>query len=115
MIKDELKCEKYINDKRFTVEVVQLLFKMRTRMDPAKSNFKKQHEPDLFCDLCRISLCTPQHQLSCVVMRKFVPDWLNTDVVYEDIFGDVNKQLIAIRIFMKVARQKEVILDALRK
>ena len=61
------------------------------------------------------AVCTPQHQLSCVVMRKFVPDLLNTDVVYENIFGDVNKQLIAIRIFRKVARQKEVILDALRK
>ena len=84
-------------------------------MDPTKSNFRKQHEPDLFCDLCRISLCTPQHQLSCVVMRKFVPELLTTDVVYEDIFGDVNKQLSAIRIFMKVSRQREIVLDALRK
>ena len=36
-------------------------------------------------------------------------------LVYEDIFGGVNKQLSAIRIFMKVSRQREVVLDALRK
>ena len=92
-----------------------MLFKLRTAMDPSKSNFRKQHEPDLFCDLCRISLCTPQHQLECVVLKKFVPELQMTNVTHEDIFSDVNNQLKAVKIFMKVFRQREIVMDALRK
>ena len=44
-----IKCEPYISDERFTVEETRLLFKLRTRMYPAKLNFKNKYKGSEFC------------------------------------------------------------------
>ena len=115
LTKSKLKCEDYITDKRFSVDEVQLLFRLRTKTDSSKRNFKNQYAQDMSCDLCRIELCTTEHLLSCIVIKKFIPEIDNTSVVYEDIYSDVNKQLAAVKLFVKIFKQKEIILEAMGK
>ena len=115
LMKDKLKCEEYILDRRFSTDEVKTLFRWRTRTNLSKSNFKQQYEPDLICDMCRLQPCSPEHQLSCIVLKKFVPELETTDVVYEDIFGSTNKQLASVKLLIKIERQKEKILDAMGK
>ena len=98
-----------------SVDEVQLLFRLRTKTDSSKRNFRNQHAQDMSCDLCRIELCTTEHLLSCIVIRKFIPELENTSVVYEDIYSDVNQQLAAVKLFLKIFKQKEIILEAMGK
>ena len=115
LMKDKLKCEEYILDRRFSSDEVKTLFRWRTSTNLSKSNFRQQYEPDLICDMCRLQPCTPEHQFSCIVMKKFVPELETTDVIYDNIFGSTNQQLAAVKLLMKIERQREKIMDALRK
>lgn len=113
LIKSELKCEKYIMDPRFNTEEVQLLFQLRTRMFPVKSNFKNKHGNNLSCVLCKIELCDQAHQMSCHILQHFVPVLRSRNVDYNDVFGSVDEQLEIVRIFSEVRNQREILLDAL--
>ena len=113
LVKSKLKCEKYINDKRFTQEEVRLLFKLRTRMYPVKANFKKKHMGNLTCEFCVIHNSDQQHLLKCSVLAKFVPELNNSEVEYDDIFGSVDKQLRAIKLFSKLTKQRKILIEAL--
>ena len=48
-------------------------------------------------------------------IKKFIPEIENTSVVYEDIYSNVNKQLAAVKLFVKIFKQKEIILEAMGK
>ena len=48
-------------------------------------------------------------------MKKFVPELETTDVIYDNIFGSTNQQLAAVKLLMKIERQREKIMDALNK
>ena len=114
LVKEEMKCSKYLNDERFSVSEVRLLFELRTRMFPVKTNFRHKYSADLNCEYCKIQLCDQKHQLSCSVMKKFVPELTYTSVKYNDLFGSADKQLIFIKLYSKVARQREVLLESLQ-
>ena len=113
LVKSKLKCEKYINDKRFTQEEVRLLFKLRTRMYPVKANFKKKHMGNLSCEFCVMHNSDQQHLLQFTVLRKFVPELSNSKVEYDDIFGSVDKQLRAVKLFSKLTKQRKILIEAL--
>ena len=72
---------------RFQVLEVQLLFSLRSRSYPVKANLKNKYRQNLACFLCNSSSCDQQHLMTCVVLRKFVPDLINTKVKYSDILA----------------------------
>ena len=115
LIKRQLKCENYIKDNRFSVEEVQLLFMLRSRQFPVKSNFRNKYRNSNFlCDLCTLELCNEEHLTRCVVLKKFIPE-LNNDPRpnYMDIFSSVTDQLKIVKIFGKIKRQREILFEAL--
>ena len=113
-MKNQLQCEKYITDPRFQVHEVQLLFSLRSRSYPVKANLKNKYRQNLACFLCNSSSCDQQHLMTCAVLRKFVPDLINTKVKYSDIFSDnVDKQLAAVKLFDIIDKQRERLLEAL--
>ena len=113
LIKTKLKCEPYINDKRFTQEDVKLLFKLRTRMYPVKANFKNKYKGDLSCEFCAMDNSDQPHQLNCAVLKKFIPELSNSSVKYEDIFSSADRQLEAIKLFSKITKQRKILAEAL--
>jgi hypothetical protein len=112
LMKKEIKCSKYMKDMRFSVTEVQLLFQLRTRMFPVKINFRNNYL-NLSCEYCNLQNCDQEHQLSCHVMKKFIPELTNTKVKYQDLFGSVDKQLSFIKLYTKIARQREILLESL--
>ena len=116
LVKTNLKCEPYICDNRFSAEEVQLLFQLRTRMYPVKANFKNHYKDEkLLCKFCAFGISDQQHQLECVVLTKFIPELSCTTVEYADIFGSVDDQLAAIKLFVEITNQRNILLEALSK
>ena len=61
--KKKLKCMDYLKDHRFSTAEAQLLFQLRTRMFPVKTNFRTKHKSSLCCEFCRIGISDQEHQL----------------------------------------------------
>ena len=114
-MKKELKHSDYVTDIRFSVSQVKLMFKLRTRMFPVKENFKnKFKDKDMNCDICKIELCTQSHLLKCEILKKFVPSLIDTNIIYEDIFDDTDKQYKFIKLYSEVNEKREILLEALK-
>ena len=113
LVKTELKCEDYITDTRFSVNEVQLLFRLRTRTFPVKENLKNKYRDDLSCEFCRIGYSTQQHQLVCPVIQKFVPELAKQQCKYSDIFGAVDDQLRIVKVYSEISRQRDILLESM--
>ena len=113
-IKDQLQCEEYISDQRFQVHEVQLLFALRSRSYPVKSNLKNKFKQNLACSLCASATCDQQHLMECVVLKQFVPELISTSVKYSDLFSSsVDKQLAAVKLLDLIHKQRERLLETL--
>ena len=63
------------------------------------------------CDLCG-EYESQQHLLECDVLIMECPDLFNDTIIqYEDIFGNENKQLSAVKLFKKVLETREKLLN----
>ena len=108
LIKEELVKEKYLSDKRFTKSECELLFALRTRMIPGiKTNFSSQFENNLVCELCSAHPDSQELLLSCGTLRKHVQ--IPNNIEYEDIFRDVEKQLVIVKVFKQLLRAREIL------
>ena len=52
-----------------------------------------------------------KHLLHCVELIKVVPELRETEVKYEDIFGSLNDQLAAVKLFTKVIKQRKILME----
>ena len=109
LIKPKLEREKYFDDQRFSRSEVELLFALRTRMTDLKGNFSNKYGDDIACRICKVHIERQEHLLKCEVLKSKVEN--PKDVVYEDIFGHVDKQLEAVRMYKKLFREREVFLN----
>ena len=73
-------------------------------MTNVKANFKYMHDNIIECNLCCEGIPqTDAHLLDCATIIDNCPSLAdNFDAEYEDIFGDVQKQLGITRIFKEV-------------
>ena len=110
LIKSKLEREKYFDDQRFSRSDVELLFKLRTRMVDLKSNFSNKYGTDIACRLCQVQVECQEHILKCEVLKAKIE--IPPQVVYEDIFKNVDKQLEAVKVFKKLLREREIILNS---
>ena len=95
----------YFDDERFTPDLSNLLFKLRTRMFNVRNNFRNHYKTNLLCPLCREKEDSQEHLLECrTILRK-----LNCgDCRYEDIFSDDADKLLKIaRLFKNVIEIRE--------
>ena len=77
----------YFNDSRFSPDLVNLLFKVRTRMFNVRNNFRNNYrELDILCPLCKSTNDTQEHLFECGVIQQKLT--VNHPCIYEDVFSD---------------------------
>ena len=102
----------YFSDRHFSKEDVQILFALRTKTINCKSNFKRQYGNDLTCRICteEDSYEDEDHLLICSALT----DGTST-VQFSDVYGDVDSQYEAVKIFKKALRKRDVFLNLIEK
>ena len=79
-------------------------------MTNAKMNFKNMHQ-DTTCNLCKVEEVSQQHYLQCQVLVEKCTELYNDRIVrYDDIFGNLTKQIRAVRLFEKVLKKRDELL-----
>ena len=68
-------------------------------MFPVKENFKNKYKNDFSCEFCKLGSSSQEHQFKCLVVMKLIPELKNSNVNYGDIFGPVDRQLYAVKMF----------------
>ena len=111
IMKSEKVKEKYLDDKRFTLSETHLLFQLRTRMISVKMNFPSILKDDVACRLCKdsVKIESKAHLLDCTEILKHVD--VPNNIKHEDIFKDTDKQLAATKVFKKIIRQREILMN----
>jgi hypothetical protein len=101
-LSSEYQMKDYIKTNRLTLLEKQLLFNLRTRMAPVKTNFKNKYGDNLSCLLCEKSEESQQHLLVC-------PELLpQSDVKYMDLFGSLDEQVKAAKHWSKVMLERRI-------
>ena len=81
-----------------------------------RQNYKNLYNFNLNCKLCKSQICDQQHLLQCSVLKTSVPELAaNIDVKYNDLFGDIEKIVPAIKLFSKIVRKREELLELLEE
>ena len=97
----------YLVSEKMSTEEKKWLFKMRVRMCPNKTNFENLHRPNLACSLCKDETTreTEIHLLQCPFFQKN-PELKEEmgRIKYEDIFGELKKQIRAVRVWIMVIK-----------
>ena len=101
--------KKYLKENMFHKNDVQLLFKLRSRMLDVKTNFENLYEQDFSCRTCRKpdAIENEDHLLKCEMLKSEAG---TEEVVFDDVYGNVEKQTIAIKAFKAVLRKREVLM-----
>ena len=110
LVKGKLEREKYLEDKRFTRSEAELLFSLRTRMVDLKRNFSNKYGDDIACRTCHVQVECQEHILKCERLRERID--VPKDVTYEDLFKDVDKQLEITKLFKKLLREREILMNS---
>ena len=90
-----------------------MLFKLRNRMMPTSENFGLNRT----CKICDIEQDTTNHVFSCVFIQSEVPEVLGLEGndTIEAIYGNnINKSIIILKIFEKVWRKREELLEKIQ-
>ena len=102
LVTDSMK--EYLNTEKLTTEEKKLLFAMKTRTVNVKTNFRNSFT-NLSCRLCEMSGENESeiHLLKCgKIQSENNMQELMKDMVYKDIFGTIEKQIYAIKVWKKV-------------
>ena len=110
-----LKRQPYLKENVFHKYECQLLFKLRSRMLDVKTNFSSYYEKNMMCRICKLqdTVENEQHLLECEILRNEVK--LDSDVNFEFVFGNLNKQKTALTAFKSVLRKREILLKLQEK
>ena len=102
---------KYMRDPRFTPDIVNLLFKFRTRMFNVRNNFRNNYQQtDTLCPLCKNEDDTQEHMFKCETIIQTLHHE-NIDVVYEDIFSADTNRLLGVARHLKQLTQTRIDLE----
>ena len=104
---DKFVVQPYLTDVRFQTKEKQMLFSLRVRMTSTKLNYRSMYT-DLNCNICSENV--PQsdsHLLECQTLINECSELRNdTQVEYEDIFGNTEEQLRIAKLFMAIFETK---------
>ena len=102
---------KYMKDPRFTPDIVNLLFKFRTRMFNVRNNFRNNYrQTDILCPLCKKEEDSQEHLFKCETIALSL-DNVTINVVYEDIFSDDTDKLLSAALHIKQLTQIRIDLE----
>ena len=84
-----------MHDARFTPDLVNLLFKFRTRMFHVRNNFRNKYkQTNTLCPLCQVNEDSQSHLFECTAIQKQLQK--NTSILYDDIFSSDNETLLKV-------------------
>ena len=109
----KLEKQKYLEDKRFSRQDIQLLFALKSRMISVKTNFRNLHNNNMECQTCdEESIVEDEnHILNCKNLKTEESVQIN----YKLVYGCLEEQLKAVKIFKTVLRKRESILEIKNK
>ena len=107
------KIQSYLTSTKLTNEEKSLLFSLRTRMVRVKDNFKNEFgNNNLSCSLQCGQYEDQQHLLNCdILIQNCEALYNDTSVKYEDLFGTEKNQLEAVRLYAKILKTRNLLLD----
>ena len=109
MNKSKFRTQPYLLCDKLTRQEAQLLFSLRCRTLELKSNYKSKYKDDLSCRTCSSGdLEDERHLLTCQGL-KLEEDYSEED--YLDVFSDLKSQIRITKIFGKILRKREILLD----
>ena len=100
--------QQYLSDARFSKQDIQLLFALRTRMIDVKTNFRNLYDNNLDCQTCSEKCIEDEnHLLVCENLKNEESVQAN----FSQVYGSVEDQLNVIKIFKKILRKRETLLE----
>ena len=110
--KSKLKTQAYLLCEEFSREEAQLCFSLRSRALDLKNNFKSKYKDDLSCRTCDSGVREDeQHLLLCSGLN--IEDDASS-VKYDDLFSNLKSQIEATKIYMKILRKRDIMLDLMK-
>ena len=107
------KTAQYLVDDSFTKTEAHLLFKLRSETLNVKTTFSQMYSDNL-CRICKLFPESQFHLLQCpdiIPKLKLLSNYKEIDENY--IYGDVSKQLKIVKIYTKVLKIREELLEDL--
>ena len=109
MNKSKFRTQPYLLCDEFTRQEAQLCFSLRCRTLDLKNNYKTKYKDNLSCRSCSTgNLEDESHLLVCEGLR-LEEDY--SDENYLDVFSDLKSQIRITKIFSKILRKRETILE----
>ena len=99
-------------DTRFSKELVELLFSLRSRTIETKENFRNKYNDNL-CDICKLFLCTQAHILQCPEIVKNTSYKNQEKMAPEMIYGNTDQQLKIIKVYQENLSIREHLLKTM--
>ena len=91
----------YLVSDNLSLSEKRLLYMLRVRMIEVKNNFSSKYGNKLECSLCFHHVEDQEHLLKC---SEIVSEVNTSEISYKDIFGTLNKQAEAIKIWKQVLK-----------
>ena len=105
------KTAQYLVDEKFSKSEAQLLFKLRSKTLNVKMNFSQMYSDNL-CRVCKLFPESQSHLLQCPDILPKLKLLSNSEKIEEKyIYGDIDKQLKVVKIYMKVLEIREELLE----
>ena len=100
----KLEKQKYLEDKRFSRQDIQLLFALKSRMISVKTNFRNLHNNNMECQTCdeKSIIEDENHILNCENLKTEE----SVQIDFKLVYGCLEEQLKAVKIFKKSAKKK---------
>ena len=95
------KMQDYLLTEKLSLSEKRLLFSLRIRMLEVKNNFKSKYGENLKCSLCENHQEDQEHLLIC---PEIVSEVDTSQILYKDIFGTIEKQIEAVKIWKQVQK-----------
>ena len=106
----------FLMDERFTKSERDLLFKLSSRTVWVKGNFPNAYlNNDMLCELCKLFPCTQAHPLQCPRLKTRIIVDNNTVISENFIHGDVEQQLLYIKIYKQFWDLREELIENMKE
>ena len=98
--------KEYLSSEKLNLDEKRLLFQLRTRMVEVRTNYKNKHGDNLNCTLCQSqSEESQEHLLVCPGLAE-IP--VNPSVKYQNIFGNLDGQVEAVKHWTKLMSLRRI-------
>ena len=98
--------KEYLSSEKLNLDEKRLLFQLRTRMVEVRTNYKNKYGDNLNCTLCQSqSEESQEHLLVCPGLAE-IP--VNPSVKYQNIFGNLDGQVEAVKHWTKLMSLRRI-------